>query len=747
MKGTDKNKTQGRRNIRQEMLHLMLSGSTLALIAALLLLAAGFFAIYDTLTDRTARLGRETVGQAVDTGAWQVQEKISGIAKSRAGEIELYLDSIRRDTQDLSALMTGIASTSKPVAGASLPDPRRQPIRVGEAYIHYGNNLKEEGARQAKAAQIARDAQAAPFIESRARWSYWDSSTAIFIASADDYMLCAQSYPGHEQMDFTPEYLESFDPQSRPWYVAAMENLEKKEPVFTDVYVGVDDGLASISCAQAYYEKGRPAGAVGIGCTLESVSRLVAQSTVGRSGFSIVLDTKGKVIFSGRNWGELAARLEAGDVRQSGEGTLAEAARAMVAGERGFASVRVDGGEYLLAYEPLPSVGWSFGTLISREEAVLPLREPRNKLLGEIGSFDKALYGKLTDLGERTVLLLLATGLLILALSLRLSRRFVEPLYAIGAGVQEIAGGDLDRKIEVHTGDEIERLAEGVNAMTGQMKLYLQDLQQATAERQRTATELEMAARIQAGMLPDVAALAGRKEYDLAAAMYTAKEMGGDFYDAYLLDDRHLALTMADVSGKGIGAALFMMVAKTMLKNTMLSAAADYAKGREPDFGILMGEANRHLCEGNEKEMFVTVFFAVLDFYAGTLSYVSAGHNPPLLGGRGKWEYLRQKKKGVMLGILEGVSYQQQKLQLQPGDSIFLYTDGVTEAMEEGGGFYTEKRLQETLEEARPEDMAGLLARVREDVAAYVGTAPQSDDMTMMGLKFMGEGTAHNLKK
>ncbi|MCR5559895.1 MAG: serine/threonine-protein phosphatase [Schwartzia sp.] len=205
-----------------------------------------------------------------------------------------------------------------------------------------------------------------------------------------------------------------------------------------------------------------------------------------------------------------------------------------------------------------------------------------------------------------------------------------------------------------------------------------------------------------------------------------------------MLDEDHLALTIADVSGKGVPASLFMVISKTILKNVALS------EGIGADLGKLMERTNNQLCENNEEMMFVTIFFGVLDLKTGEFSYMNAGHNVPFIGrtsdGHTEWSSLENKKKNYMVGAVEDAVYDERRLTLAPGDMLFVYTDGVTEAMDTDGNMYTEARLKETLErEGRPEVKSeALLAAVRADITAHVNGAEPSDDVTMLGIRFLG---------
>ena len=215
--------------------------------------------------------------------------------------------------------------------------------------------------------------------------------------------------------------------------------------------------------------------------------------------------------------------------------------------------------------------------------------------------------------------------------------------------------------------------------------------------------------------------------------MNPAKEVGGDFYDFYLIDKTHLAITIADVSGKGVPAALFMVVAKTILKNCVMMTK-DMDKLAEA-----MDKANDQLCQGNEESMFVTVFLGVLDITNGEFIYVNGGHNPPLMKTNGKFEYL-SLKKSCMLGAMEGMTYRAQRLVMKPGDMLFLYTDGVTEAQDTDSRLYSEARLQNVLNrEADDKNAKDVLADIRKSVADYAGDAEQFDDITMLGLIYKGK--------
>ena len=233
--------------------------------------------------------------------------------------------------------------------------------------------------------------------------------------------------------------------------------------------------------------------------------------------------------------------------------------------------------------------------------------------------------------------------------------------------MKQISHGDLNSKIDINTGDEIQTLGDAFNKMTDDMNQYIRDLTSVTAERERHGAAMNVATQIQRDMLPNIfPAFPERKEFSIYATMNPAKEVGGDFYNFFMVDDSHLGVVMADVSGKGVPAALFMVIAKTIIKNQALA-------GDPPD--QVFTHANDQLCENNGEGLFVTAFMGLLNLNTGDFTYVNAGHNPPLLRrSGGNYEYLKLDP-GFVLADLNGMVHDSTTLKLGDGDTLFLYTD------------------------------------------------------------------------
>ena len=399
----------------------------------------------------------------------------------------------------------------------------------------------------------------------------------------------------------------------------------------------------------------------------------------------------------------------------------------MTAGGRGVTSVNLYGQDYFLAYAPMSSTGWSFGTLIAKEEVMGPTRE----IVAEMNLDMEAFGERLEDTFVASALKATVLALLIFFFAMYLSRRMAggitDPIYKLREGVREIASGNLQEKVDLQTGDELQELADSFNTMTDNLEEYMEKVTRAAEEKERTQAELHTARSIQQSMLPG--ALPEQQDFSLQASMKAARDVGGDFYDYYLVDEDHLMVTIADVSGKGVPAALFMARAMTVLRSLAQGLKGESLAG-------IVARANDELCSNNEAMMFVTAFVAMLDLRDGRLSYVNAGHNPVLVGrSGGGFEFLPVKRNFVLGGVEEMVFAQQEEV-LAPGEMLFLYTDGVTEAQSESTAFYGEKHLQEFLNKTGLVRPQALLAAVGQDLARHVGAAEQSDDITMLALKY-----------
>jgi len=335
----------------------------------------------------------------------------------------------------------------------------------------------------------------------------------------------------------------------------------------------------------------------------------------------------------------------------------------------------------------------------------------------------------------------LVTALVLIAMTtilyLLLRKRILERIVRIEKQINEYSDTKdpaVADKIIKNAGemDEIGRLATSFGKMITALEDYMVNLQRVTAEKERIDADLSIATQIQADMLPQIfPAFPEKKELSIFASMTPAKEVGGDFYDLFLVDDKHIALVIADVSGKGVPAALFMVIAKTLIKNRLQT-------GESPAEALSI--VNNQLCEGNESQFFVTVWLAVIDLETGDGYEVNAGHEyPAIRRGNGKYELIKTKHMPAV-AFMDGLKYRQSEIHLDPGDRLFVYTDGVPEATNANNELFGNDRLLAALNRNPDAEPSELLPSVKKEIDEFVGDAPQFDDITMLGFIYHGKG-------
>ncbi len=348
-----------------------------------------------------------------------------------------------------------------------------------------------------------------------------------------------------------------------------------------------------------------------------------------------------------------------------------------------------------------------------------------------------------SDVEKQTWTFSIIFFILLLVLSLfcllHINRYTIKPLRKVILSVDEFAQSKDSKKVAeelstVSSRNEIADLADGVTAMANEIGAYFEQIESITAEKERTRTELALATNIQVSVLPHVfPAFPNEKRFDIYASMYPAKEVGGDLYNFFLIDEDHLCLVIGDVSGKGVPAALYMMNVNTILHNfAMLGKGA----------AETLEQTNDLLCATNDAEMFVTVWMGILEISTGKLAAANAGHEyPALKRSDGKFELLRDRH-GLVLGGMEGVKFKGYDLQMYPGDKLFVYTDGVPEATNDKDQLFGTDRMTDALNIDPDGDPQALLQTMKQQVDLFVGDAPQFDDLTMLCLEYKGGRSA-----
>ena len=324
----------------------------------------------------------------------------------------------------------------------------------------------------------------------------------------------------------------------------------------------------------------------------------------------------------------------------------------------------------------------------------------------------------------------------IIASCLMMHKVVVEPLKMLSDATSGFTEHDHGFKKEdiislpITSNDEIGDLYQVIRTMQGKIVEYLDNLTRVTGEKERISAELSIATQIQADMLPRIfPPFPSRHDFDIYATMTPAKEVGGDFYDFFLIDDDHLGLVMADVSGKGVPAALFMVIAKTLIKNRAMMGGGP---------AEVLRYVNEQLCEGNEAELFVTVWFAIVELSTGRGLAANAGHEHPAIRHKdGQYELVIYRHSPAV-ATMEGLRFREHSFELKPGDSLFVYTDGVTEATNTADELFGTDRMLEALNRNPDALPPELLPQIKAEIDSFVGEAPQFDDITMMCIQYYG---------
>lgn len=529
----------------------------------------------------------------------------------------------------------------------------------------------------------------------------------------------AMIYPWTTGLDAT------CDPRLRSWFVQANG---AGGAVWSEPYVDLIGHGLMVTCSRPVAGPEKDwVWVVGADVTVETINQQVIGTQVGDRGYAMLIDPHGNVISRpGLTSGDLRwdESFVTENLLASENPDLVAVAGKMTAGETGVARVGFDDGDRFIAYAPVRSVNWSVGVVMPVDEVLAPIEETRASIFQASEDTVQHISGQQDAM--KTIFTGVFLGLLavVALLTLVVTRHFTRPIEELQKGSEAIGRGDLDHRVEVATGDEFEDLARSFNRMAAALKGHVEDLRRTTAEKERIAKELEIAKEIQQSILPKSApVLPG---FDLAGFNLPAREVGGDFFDYIPAGEGCWGVEIADVSGKGVPAALFMALSRTLVR-------ASASENPDPAGSIL--EANRYICMDSETCMFVTLFYGILDTRKGTFTYVNAGHNPPILFRAGSSVAELLQGKGIALGIFDDIELELVELRLNPGDTVVFYTDGVTEATNERDEEYGMERLTTLIPKLLGLGAREMIEAIVEDVTAHAGSQPQFDDITLVVLK------------
>ncbi|MBT8490422.1 MAG: SpoIIE family protein phosphatase [Deltaproteobacteria bacterium] len=373
---------------------------------------------------------------------------------------------------------------------------------------------------------------------------------------------------------------------------------------------------------------------------------------------------------------------------------------------------------------PVKNTNYMVAATTYIDEFSQPVKETQKKISTAAVNISKHIDDRITQTRNTFTNFFVILIVFVVFLSIFLSRMMTLPILTLIDGVKALGRGELEHKVALKTNDEFEELADSFNKMTSDLADYMERLHCTTAEQERLRKELEIASGIQKNILPTSAP--DIEGVELAAINIPAREVGGDFYDYVPVDTDHWGLTIADVSGKGMPAAIFMGLSRTIVRaSTTGNLSAENA----------IKHANELICRDSRSGMFVTLFYTILDSQTKNLTYINAGHNPPLLFRKGSPDIMVLEAKGIPLGVTENIDIEEQRVHLVSGDYLVLYTDGVTEAMNEKEEEFGKDRLIKIVQDNTSLTAQDMLNMVQEAIITFAGTRPQFDDITLMIMK------------
>ena len=524
--------------------------------------------------------------------------------------------------------------------------------------------------------------------------------------------------------------LLDYHPDSRVWYKEAAQ----KGLIFTDGEWDFSTGKYCVECAAPVYDpEGKLQAVIGLDLFLDEIVQVLQDASVeGECCLLINQDGKAILPMQAKEFPMPSEDMDK-DLRKSGNTFLSQTVENTLNGKETEVSLaQLNGENYYIVATPIPTTGWmllsAYRQAVADQSAVL-----LNDRLSTVQNDEMMVYrDNLNQSQLAFIVLMIAVALLTFGVAVAVGRHIVKPLNIISRRISELNEENLEFRMEddYRTGDEVENLAESFAAISHKTMEYMDKVVKVTAEKERIGTELALATQIQAGMLPHTfPCFPDRDEFDIYASMNPAKEVGGDFYDFFLIDDDHLALVIADVSGKGVPAALYMMASMIMISdNAMMNK----------DPAQVLIDANRALCNSGQEDMFVTVWIGILEVSTGTLIAANGGHEYPALMRDGQFE-LYKDVHGLLVGGIPEMTYKNYELQLKPGDKIFVYTDGIPEAHNRANKMFGTERMISVLNQDPKAAPETLLQNMSKAVEEYMQGAEQFDDLTMLCIEYKGK--------
>jgi sigma-B regulation protein RsbU (phosphoserine phosphatase) len=502
--------------------------------------------------------------------------------------------------------------------------------------------------------------------------------------------------------------VEKADMRTRPWY---KDTVAAGKIHWSDLYTGTDS-RSYITCATPVHDKnGTLIGVLAFDLRVSEISEKTL--SVGKNSYvaAFIMNREGKVLLSSldikatENQPYFKKFIKSIDLKTTVSNYYSD-------------------DRSIIGYAQIKSTDWLLVTVLDYDLMMAPVKSVAKSVSNTGDKMQQVITDETQKVFFIFLFIILALLVLVYMTATRLSKSITKPVGILANGAKIIGEGNLDYVFADLGTDEMGMLASTFNGMTIRLKEYMEQVAKSAAEKQRLESELDVARNIQLGMLPKKIDSPG---YDVVGMMLPAKEVGGDFYDFFLVGEDKICFVVADVSGKGVGAALFMTVAKMVIKTA--------AQVNNVTVDELLSTANNLLCQENPAELFVTAYVGIMDLATGEVSYACAGHNPPvIINGDGTVEFMPVKHK-LPLAAMEGMKYTIMHTRLLEGETFVLYTDGVTEATNKDEAMYGDDRLLEVVKELQGLSVHEMINGLKADVDLFVGEAPQFDDITIVAIR------------
>lgn len=704
--------------LSKKLINMTLVISMLALVVSTIICISAISSIRTTAVEKSMMLGQDAADVSEMALKKELEKELTSTATDKATLAEAKLKAYISSAQYASEFASALYSNPSDYTEKEVMYPVKENIGIwamqriiADKSISYSDVEEENkllGNMETVFSSITEHSENVSTI-------YIGTETGIII-----------SYdPNSEYAELGVE--NYYDFRKSDWYT---EGKKADKPFFTKTYQdGYGRGLTITCVAPVYDADNNFKGCIGIDILMNDINSSMVNDHIVDPSYATLIDSDGYIIASK-------------DVDETSSGTtnifdenidtpIKYVADSVLSGKDGIVR-KGEGDEAIyISYSGIPLTDW----VLCIMSPVKNIIEPAVVIKNNIDTNTEQVSGTVND-SIRIIIMncLVMFAIIILVITFYVGKRagkITEPLKSLENDVLEISKGNFEQRTDVTTDDEIGSLARTFNDMTESLQKYISDLKEVTAKEERIASELSVATKIQADMLPSkFPAYPERNEFDIFATMTPAKEVGGDFYDFFFIDDDHLALVMADVSGKGVPAALFMVIAKTLIKNRAMM-------GGTPS--EILSYVNNQLCEGNEAELFVTTWLAIIEISTGKGIASNAGHEyPAIRRGNGSFELYKQKHSAA-LAAMEGMRFKQYEFELAPGDSIYVYTDGVAEATDSDNQLYGTDRMLDALNKCSVAEPEKLLSAVKQSIDEFVGDAPQFDDITMLCFDYYGK--------